>query len=565
MFVYAGASLFATWRLFSLLALFGFALAAGQKVYAVTGTQTWTLQPGWNSISVEVEPQDPTPATVFAGLPIQMVWSYFPTKTPVQFIQNPSDPPWNVAGWNVYLPVGQPDAATLTNLFAIHAHQACLIKLSGSTPVQLTIIGTPTYKEISWRPDSFTLTGLDIAPNVTVQSGNYFLNSPAHTGQVRFRLDPNGTWIQLSTTASLSYGVAYWVYTKGSSDFSAPVQLSFGGSDRIDFGATLESKTLTLNNRNASDTTIVLNNPTGYPLVVASIDPNTNQTVWTPLSLKAVLVPANGTVTLTLGIRRAGLPANSDASLTASAQGIQRTIVVTAQNPVATQVGLWTGTVTLNKVSEAHTNPNVPTVTPAEFTMRLLLHVDNGGVTRLLKEAYIMKKPNPPGSNLANPGAFVLLSDPSMLALFQAPANHDGAPFAPRISAIGYDFSEVHVPLNGTFGTSLTGTILMPRGHPDNPFKHRYHPDHDDLTASFQPPPPNLPIEQQEVWDVTRALVLTFDPLPNDQAPSTGFSQRTGTYKETVTGLHKNNLITTGTFLLRRINTLGEINPAPAP
>jgi hypothetical protein len=321
-------------------------------------------------------------------------------------------------------------------------------------------------------------------------------------------------------------------------------------------------------NRNATDTTITLVNQSLYPLVLPSIDPNTQETTWTQLASKAVLVPANGSVTLTIGIHRAGLAATSDAKLTASAQGIQRTIVVTAENPVASEVGLWSGTVTLNKVSEPNgANPTTPTVTPAEFSMRLLLHFDNAGTTRLLKEVYVMKQPNPPGSNDTTAGAFVLLSDSSKVPLFEAPMHRDGAPFSPRVSAVGYDFTGTHVVLNGTFGSSLTGTVTMPRSHPNNPFKHRYHPDHDDLTEppTYGTPPANLPIEKQEVWDVTRALEITFDAIPNDKAPSSGFSQRTGTYKETVTGLHKNSIVTTGTFTLQRLNTLGELNPAPAP
>ncbi len=106
---------------------------------------------------------------------------------------------------------------------------------------------------------------------------------------------------------------------------------------------------------------------------------------------------------------------------------------------------------------------------------------------------------------------------------------------------------------------------MTARNSPTNPFKHRYHPDHDDLTAAFLPPPANLPTEQQEVWQVSRAIALQFAAPAADQSPSSGFSVRTGTYSEQITGLHKNTLITSGTFTLQRVNTLGEINPAPAP
>ncbi|MDQ6708603.1 MAG: hypothetical protein M3Z85_21800 [Acidobacteriota bacterium] len=536
---------------------------------AATVTQTWTLQPGWNSIFVEVQPTDTTPSVIFAGLPVQMVWSYFPTETPVQFIQNPADPPWNVAGWNVYLPPGQTDAAALTNLFAVQARRTYLIKVSGGSTVTLNITGTPVYHAIKWQPDSFTLTGLPIAANATVQSGDYFFNSTAHKSQVRYRLDPNGTWIQLSDTSPLRSGVGYWIFSKGGSDFTAPVELEFDGSDRLDFGPLLETKTLILRNRGAAPLSVDLSNSSAYPLVVQDLD-GTGQTIYTPLTTRTVSVPAASSVVLTLGIRRAGLPAASDAILTASAQNIQRKLLVTAQNPIAAAGnqfrGLWLGVVTMNAVSEPHSqNPTQATATTAEFSMRVLLHVDSNGTTRLLKEAFVMKQPNPPGSNLSNPGALVLLSDPALLPLFQTPGNRDSARFAPRVSSVGYEFPGTALVMSGAFGTNLTGSLVTARNSPTNPFKHRYHPDHDDLTAAFLPPPANLPTEQQEVWQVSRAIALQFAAPAADQSPSSGFSVRTGTYSEQITGLHKNTLITSGTFTLQRVNTLGEINPAPAP
>lgn len=174
-------------------------------------------------------------------------------------------------------------------------------------------------------------------------------------------------------------------------------------------------------------------------------------------------------------------------------------------------------------MSEPHkaVNPQTPTATPAEFNFRILLHVDSGGVVRLLKEAVLMKQPNPPVA-----GALVLLSNPALIPQFKPPANRDGAPFAYRMSSIGYDFSSgPDLTLTGTFGGTLAGTINVLRTDP-----------------------------------------ITFAALNGgDLFPEAGHSRRTGTYQETVTGLHKAALVTTGTFTLQRMNTLGQINPPPAP
>lgn len=74
-----------------------------------------------------------------------------------------------------------------------------------------------------------------------------------------------------------------------------------------------------------------------------------------------------------------------------------------------------------------------------------------------------------------------------------------------------------------------------------------------------------LPAHLREVPEISRALQMTFAAVqPGDLSPEAGYSIRTGTYQETVTGLHKNAIVTTGTFTLRRLNTLGQINPPPA-
>ena len=116
----------------------------------------------------------------------------------------------------------------------------------------------------------------------------------------------------------------------------------------------------------------------------------------------------------------------------------------------------------------------------------------------------------------------VLISNPTRLSDFDAPTKRDNSPFANRIAAVGFDFSGSEVALAGTFGSQLDGTFVLPRDLPTNPFRHKYHPDHDDLDARFQAPAADLPPDQQEVWGLTRALQLTFlaPPTPAPATPS---------------------------------------------
>ena len=60
----------------------------------------------------------------------------------------------------------------------------------------------------------------------------------------------------------------------------------------------------------------------------------------------------------------------------------------------------------------------------------------------------------------------------------------------------------------GPFGTgTLNGVVALDYNHPLNPFKHVYHPDHDNLNERFEQPP--LP-EGRESFTVTRNVAFEF-------------------------------------------------------
>ncbi|MDB6152670.1 MAG: hypothetical protein JWL90_1123 [Chthoniobacteraceae bacterium] len=567
------------------------ALCVALTLRANAATQQFTLQPGWNAIYLEVAPTNPDPLAVFAGLPVDQVWAFFPTRSPVEYVSDPAAGLFNIPGWNVWLPPGsRADAEALSDLRGVISHQAYLLKNTGTAPAILTVSGSSSVRDIQWNPDSFTLTGLSVQPDTTVRSGDFFSNSPAHKGQLRYRLAPNGTWTALTDSSALTAGQAYWIYSKGGSDFSAPLAISFGGGRLLEFGTDQTSRLVTVRNRSAYPTNVTITNSDGFPFIYQELNAATGQNEWLPLDILNRLIPPGASTTLNLGIRRADLPADRETLLQISGGGVALQLPVSAQvlkeantaaarfaplarsgrisasaiGPAPTaSTGLWVGTATLSAVSEANSSDtSAVTPTPAEFSFRLLVHVDTGGTARLLKEVILMKKHVEGAPDAANPPPFVLVTDPSKLGDYDAPLKRDGSPYAYRTSSVGIDFAGTEVLLSGSFGSSLAGKIEIGRTLPTNPFKHRYHPDHDDLDAQFLPFPGNIPAEAQEVWSVTRDLELTFDtPTTSNNTPSSGYSERTGSYRETVTGLHKNVIITKGTFRLSRLNTLGEINP----
>src|SRR2546430_886868 len=88
-------------------------------------TQSFTLQPGWNAIYLEVRPTDNSTATIFSNLPVASVWTRAERLSSVDFIQDASEALFNRAGWLGWFHPSRPEAF-LGNLFAVQANRAYL-------------------------------------------------------------------------------------------------------------------------------------------------------------------------------------------------------------------------------------------------------------------------------------------------------------------------------------------------------------------------------------------------------------------------------------------------------
>jgi len=226
------------------------------------------------------------------------------------------------------------------------------------------------------------------------------------------------------------------------------------------------------------------------------------------------------------------------------------------------------------KVERTTTTP-APTPTKSEFTMRLLIHVDTDNQARLLKEVVQLWR-NGTYTNDAQgfqrvdkPGAYVLITRDNLLSQFQGAVLRDGVSVGRRLSAIGFDFDGQgtnHLVLSGSFapGQSLTGEIQIKPDYPINPFRHKYHPDHDNLNSEFNPIGDSA---SQECYLVTRELEFEFPSAGTTSATEldSGYSVVAGVYRETLTGLHKQPIQVQGTFRLSRASYIAELNPSPTP
>ncbi len=200
----------------------------------------------------------------------------------------------------------------------------------------------------------------------------------------------------------------------------------------------------------------------------------------------------------------------------------------------------------------------------SEFAMRLLIHVDSVGQVRLLKQVIQMwedgtTRPDPGDPEFEvddTPGRFVLLTDDTLIDDFAGSTLRDGRQVGRRISSAHYDYPGNDLEMTGDFGgtSTLSATIELSPNFPTNPYRHKFHPDHDNLGQQ------SVPVE--EAFAITRDIELVFsDTDPTGlNSPDYGFSTVAGSYSEEIAGLHRNTIRVEGTFRLQRAMLIAELN-----
>lgn len=560
---------------------------------AQTTTQQVTLQPGWNAVWLEVEPEDNTTRAVFEGLEVGSVWTWLDPETPAEFIQSVTEADFKRAGWQRWFPPSR-EESILNNLFRIQSNRAYLIRFDGSVPGVWNVTGRPSTRRPVWSADGFSLRGVPVDPANPPTFLNFFRHSPAHYMADQAKLQPmfrlnsvTGTWVAVAPSEPVASGHAYWIFTAGASDFSAPLDVRLEVGDGLDFGLEVAELGMRISNLRPTQSTALITDAAGAGTVLSHLDfdPVAGHR-WLPLP-DPLALPINpaGEIDIDLAVRRQDQASALQMSVVEirDGAGTRHRLPVSSQklgagiqrdsSPTNPLVGLWVGAATLNAVSEAHaSDPATPKPTPSELSLRMILHIDSSGQVRLLKDVTQMWRngtftTGPGGDQVIDrAGEYVLLTDDSLIPRFAGAVARDGETAGRRISSVGYEFAAAEgvdsLQLAGTFGIggNLAGTLLLPADHPTNPFKHKYHPDHDNLNERFDGP-------AAESFAVTRQIALDFAaaPPPGRASVDFGYNEMGGTYRETITGIHKNPLHLGGTFFLRRLSTIAELNPAPNP
>jgi hypothetical protein len=367
------------------------------------------------------------------------------------------------------------------------------------------------------------------------------------------------------TFEQLDRNQAYWFESEVVGSFYAPIEIAPSNSAGLEFGRTRSIIAVRLRNRTSSAVTMTVTPTTSdaapagqtgvvgpVPLTRRTFDTGTNQFVETAISgAFNVVIGPQSSVEIEVGIDRGAMSGNSSdfyaSFLRFTDSGNQMDVFLPASAQPSTLAGLWIGDVLVTEVtSTVAGSPGATTLRP--FPLRYLLHVNNGGTARLLSQVFAGRLAAPPND------IGVCTVDTALKADEKANATRLGAAHMPLDLALA--------PTSGSvaLGGTAQWVISMPFTDKVNPFLHQYHPDHDNKDPRQQPSG-----NGEESHTVTRTVGFEFLSSPPLGTSSTGWGATVlgGNYSETVTGIHKLPMTTSGTFIFRRVNDIGDITLTP--
>ena len=236
------------------------------------------------------------------------------------------------------------------------------------------------------------------------------------------------------------------------------------------------------------------------------------------------------------------------------------------ESDVSSKAGLWVGTVVLGQVNRAKTLSSAEPAwgatnlftAPHPFQFRLLVHVDNEGNAKLLKQAFTAMP--------TVEGETYLLADRETAIAFRG---EYPAGTIRRTASANFPFMAPLALTGGSFatgGATVGATFTQEYDDKTNPFVHAFHPQHDNIEFNNQKP---SKLEggdegrgEYESWAVTREVSLTFaDEDPVGANEEWNRTVTGGLYEETVSGLTGQGkpILTRGAFRLTKVNDVKTI------
>ena len=546
-------------------------------------TQTITLNPGWNAIYLEVHPEFNECKNLFKDLPVKSVWAWDYRFSSVQYVIDPEKLLPEQQEWLVYFPQ-ESKKSFLSSLYTLQGGRSYLIELDANGPINMTIQGSPVMNEFDWKSNSFNLVGFHVDPNFSPTFSSYFRFSPAHNGEPIYKLERSGKWVRVKPDEEIiKSGCAYWVFCDGFSRYNGSFATLLPQNSGLYFNRFSYEQHIKISNNTSTESMVELKMCSSLPSNNTDKVPQTgikilywNKTKWEDFpSVLEISVSPESDIPIRIAVKIDQQNNTSDQLFksylsVSDDKGLRIFIPLTVDISFEKQVGLWTGMAAINKVScpTDIDDPNQPRPTASDFLIRLIVHIDKAGQTRLLQQAIIIEKEPEPSDLDTNEKQLVLIANHNLIPNYISSSSlHNNNFIGLRISSAAFAF-ENSIPMTWQSGLLTTEEFELDYNHPLNPFKHKYHPDHDNLDAYFE----QTLCEGSESFSITRTIELELkSPEPDENARQVSDysnslinpgeynffkNQLSGIYHETIKGVHKKPLYVEGTFNLQLISSI---------
>jgi hypothetical protein len=429
-------------------------------------------------------------------------------------------------------------AYTLTNAGSNYASAPTVTMSGGSfrTPVQAVATSTLSGSGVATYSLSIVGAGYTTLPAVTVSA------------------PPSGTQATATATLTNNLVTGFTITNPGSLYNSPPVVTVDPPPAGVQATATCVLNGLSGVNSGVGTVFTLTNSGSGYPSPPAV---TIGGSVGVPAQATATLT--NGTVTgYTVTAAGSGYTAAPAVIISGPPANAQATATATVANGSVTGFTVNSGGSGYEKAPAVTIDlppPQTGSSTPTPFKLRTLLHLSDGGTARLLSEVYL--------------GQLALAPNDVGLSTSESLLKQDALGSAQCFSSSHLPMDQVITSGSGSFATgqTLTRVITVPYNDATNPFVHAYHPDHDNKDARgnwLQATEGASGLRQtEESHDIKRTCQFIFTASPPAGSSVTsgwGSSVIGGNYIETMTGVHKDPLILSGTFELRRASQIGTLS-----
>jgi hypothetical protein len=549
-------------------------------------TQTLQLTNGWNAVYLRVQPFPAACDQVFSNTPVTEVFRYNARMMATQFGTDPTQPWKRPDEWLVWVPSGD-DLAYVRTLENLVGSTAYLIRTTNAWT--LTLKGQPAIPRFDWVPGQPNLVGFQLTPMVDSRPtfADFFRYEAAIDGAPSFdktnivQIGPNLEATNLTSQTQhrkIDPDVAYWIRAQARSDYVGPLRVATTSPGGLAYGTTvneLELRLLNACNSNPSPIIVTLRHvvsetpPANAPPLAGTVpllyaDRTATNWVWLPwpIDQSQSWTLTNGQLlSLRLAINRAAmsLPADTNAVwqslLQVSGSGMFIQVPLSAAYDSGTDqfaafpYGLWVGQANINEVSCARFGETAqaevstaPLPASGTFPLRLILHIGSDGDNRLLSSAVIAAVQDA-NSNTVNR----IYTDAANVPAGAKGMTRVGSAAFGRIRPVG---------LSGPgFLVGLEGAYTIDYDDPLNPFKHIYHPDHNNLRADG-----TKLAEGQESFTISNRVHLTWNTLPDPTLGATLWRPDetvTGTYQHEILNLRHTPITLRGSFALKRVSRVG--------